>query len=199
MKLPKFTLLIIAGALSIISIYVFSGSSQQGIHREKIAAYWKAYNLFLVNSSSSPVENKNSFSPINYFEPNINFLITADVVPLSTSESLELFTNTGEQKTYIKYALLKFSIGKQPFQLTLLQNSEDKNDYFLPFSDITSGKTTYPSGRYLAIDFNSLNKVTLDFNEAKNPYCAYNSSYSCPIPPRENFLNIEVRAGEQYH
>jgi uncharacterized protein (DUF1684 family) len=39
--------------------------------------------------------------------------------------------------------------------------------------------------------------VALDFNLAYNPYCAYADRYSCPIPPVENKLLIEIRAGEK--
>ena len=44
------------------------------------------------------------------------------------------------------------------------------------------------------------NKVTIDFNKAYNPYCAYNHEYSCPIVPLENDLNIEINAGvKKFH
>jgi len=43
-------------------------------------------------------------------------------------------------------------------------------------------------------------KVTIDFNKAYNPYCAYNYEYSCPIVPLENNLNIEIKAGvKKFH
>jgi uncharacterized protein (DUF1684 family) len=41
------------------------------------------------------------------------------------------------------------------------------------------------------------NQVILDFNKAYNPYCAYSDEYNCPIPPRENYLNIAIKAGEK--
>ncbi|HUR67248.1 MAG TPA: DUF1684 domain-containing protein, partial [Chitinophagaceae bacterium] len=38
----------------------------------------------------------------------------------------------------------------------------------------------------------------LDFNKAYNPYCAYISNrYNCPVPPKENNLNVFIRAGEK--
>jgi uncharacterized protein (DUF1684 family) len=37
----------------------------------------------------------------------------------------------------------------------------------------------------------------LDFNKAYNPYCAYNETYSCPIPPRQNNLPVAIKAGEK--
>ncbi|WP_373396277.1 DUF1684 domain-containing protein [Algoriphagus halophilus] len=40
--------------------------------------------------------------------------------------------------------------------------------------------------------------MELDFNKAYNPFCAYSEGYACPIPPRENDLQLEVRAGVMY-
>jgi uncharacterized protein (DUF1684 family) len=38
----------------------------------------------------------------------------------------------------------------------------------------------------------------LDFNLAYNPSCAYGKSgYNCPIPPEENRLPVDIRAGER--
>ena len=41
------------------------------------------------------------------------------------------------------------------------------------------------------------NIVELDFNKAYNPYCAYSPDYDCPIPPKENYLTVAVKAGEK--
>jgi uncharacterized protein (DUF1684 family) len=68
---------------------------------------------------------------------------------------------------------------------------------FVPFKDKTSGITSYEGGRYIDIDIPTTDEVVLDFNKAYNPYCAYNSKYSCPIPPAVNSLAIEILAGEK--
>lgn len=69
---------------------------------------------------------------------------------------------------------------------------------FIPFRDLTNGRTTYGVGRYIDIRKPSGNAVTLDFNLAYNPNCAYGTDkYSCPIPPKENFLKVEIRSGER--
>jgi uncharacterized protein (DUF1684 family) len=60
---------------------------------------------------------------------------------------------------------------------------------------------TYGAGRYLDIKKTpGATSITLDFNEAYNPYCAYNDSFSCPFPPKENILHVAILAGEKnYH
>ncbi len=58
---------------------------------------------------------------------------------------------------------------------------------------------TYGGGRYIDIRTAEGPDVSvLDFNVAYNPNCAYGSDkYNCPIPPRENTLEVAVTAGEK--
>jgi uncharacterized protein (DUF1684 family) len=72
---------------------------------------------------------------------------------------------------------------------------------FLAFGDETSARETYGAGRYLDVQKVPGSKtITLDFNKAYNPYCAYNETFSCPLPPQENLLQVAIKAGEQtYH
>jgi uncharacterized protein (DUF1684 family) len=40
----------------------------------------------------------------------------------------------------------------------------------------------------------------IDFNYTYNPYCAYSDDYVCPLPPKENWLEVKILAGEmKYH
>ena len=41
-------------------------------------------------------------------------------------------------------------------------------------------------------------EVPLDFNLAYSPFCAYSEAYECPLPPRENWLEVAIPAGERY-
>lgn len=74
--------------------------------------------------------------------------------------------------------------------------STGHSGYFVPFRDKTSGRETYGAGRYLDIETSQNGAVTIDFNQAYNPYCAYNDAYSCPLPPVENWLSVPIEAGE---
>src|SRR3712207_9470775 len=68
------------------------------------------------------------------------------------------------------------------------------NRLFVPFRDKTCGKETYGAGRYIDLNKKATDEYVLDFNRAYNPYCAYSPYYSCPLPPGENNLPVEVRA-----
>jgi uncharacterized protein (DUF1684 family) len=75
----------------------------------------------------------------------------------------------------------------------------EDNQLLFMFKDATSGKQTYPAGRFLYSDLPKDGKVVLDFNKAHNPPCAFTSYATCPLPPRQNHLPVAVEAGEQNH
>ena len=118
---------------------------------------------------------------------------------------MPVFTGTGSE--YIPYARLKFEIKGQPMQLTVYRSTRlatipaYKDYLFLPFTDDTNGKETYGGGRYIDLregDFKD-NAVTIDFNKAYNPYCAFGAGYACPKPPDENHLSTGIQAGEKQY
>ena len=71
---------------------------------------------------------------------------------------------------------------------------------FFNFKDLTSGKSTYPAGRFLDAPKPVDGYVTVDFNRATNPPCAFTDFATCPLPPKANSLPVEIKAGEMtYH
>ena len=84
--------------------------------------------------------------------------------------------------------------------MELMENPQYKDYLFLPFTDLTNNETTYGGGRYIDLklkDIREEGRLTIDFNKAYNPYCAFGEGFSCPIPPDANKLNVRVEAGEQ--
>lgn len=73
---------------------------------------------------------------------------------------------------------------------------------FLAFSDSTNGDATFGGGRYLFDTIKGADlgagpdELTLDFNFAYNPSCAYDARWTCPLPPAENRLDLAVPVGE---
>jgi uncharacterized protein (DUF1684 family) len=90
---------------------------------------------------------------------------------------------------------VRLTIEGEPAQLTIFEDA--RGGLFLPMRDATSGDETYGAGRYLEPDLQGGDRVLVDFNRLYNPYCAYNDQWSCPLPPRENWLRLPVRAGER--
>ena len=98
---------------------------------------------------------------------------------------------------------LVFKIKGTTYRLDVLEEDGEKEGekvFFVIFADKTNGKETYGSGRYLYTSTPDKNgKVILDFNEAYSPPCAFTSYATCPLPPKQNKLPIEVTAGEKHH
>ena len=106
-------------------------------------------------------------------------------------------TTTGGEQSYRRAGVLRFRVEGRPAQVTLFE-SPDMHELFLPFRDATCGTESYGAGRYLEVAPPGPDgRVVVDFNYAYNPYCAYNPSWSCPIPPGENWLAVPIRAGEK--
>ena len=112
-------------------------------------------------------------------------------------------TSSDRQPVYVKYADLYFTLKGKKMKLAVYQSQSLKEnpeyfDYlFLPFTDLTNGEGSYSGGRYidLRIPEEGVKKISLDFNKAYNPYCAYSGGYSCPVPPAENNLDMAITAG----
>jgi len=121
----------------------------------------------------------------------------------SKGKKFKMPTSTERTPIYRRYGFVYFEIAGQKCTLTVYQNmelikKEGFKDYlFIPFKDATSGKESYGGGRYLDLRIPSSTAIVLDFNTCYNPYCAYSMRYSCPIPPAENTLNINIEAGEK--
>jgi len=83
--------------------------------------------------------------------------------------------------------------------LATLPGSATAADLFVPFMDATTGRETYPAGRYVSLEDAGEGRYVLDFNLAFNPSCAYGTPerFQCPRTPAENRLAVAIRAGER--
>lgn len=184
-------------------IYTFSGgadSSEQYIASLKKERAEK--DTFMKESEESPfADSSERFVALNYFEPDVKYRVNADLEPIESKKVVVLPTSDGKEKKYLEYAYAKFKLDGVENKLLLLEIMEMgpyKGTLFLAFADATSTQETYGAGRYL-----DLKKVpgaatlTLDFNKAYNPYCAYSEKFSCPFPPKENLLKVAIAAGEK--
>lgn len=174
-----------------------SGDTSEYI--EKIKQHRHEQDSFMRNAEESPfVEQNKAYNGLNYFEPDPTFKVNAEVEKLTNGKIIPMPTSNGETKYYLEFALLHFDLLKSHHELKLYQSTGEDKHFFLPFYDETSAITTYGSGRYVEIEYpENAQKITIDFNMAYNPYCAYTEGYSCPIPPRENYITVAIKAGEK--
>jgi uncharacterized protein (DUF1684 family) len=146
-----------------------------------------------------PPNRKAEFLPLAYFpvDPDLNVL--AALKPAEVQTRMRMPTSSGQDREMKRVGSLTFTLNGQPMSLTAFveAGASDMNRLFVPFSDLTSGTETYAAGRFLDLDRTATRIYELDFNKAYIPYCYYNASYECPIPPAENRLRIPIRAGER--
>ena len=146
------------------------------------------------------------FKGLDFYPIDEKYIAEAIFIRTKKEKSFKMKTSTSRTPIYKKYGELHFSIDGKELKLNVYQNADLKkkpgyDDYlFLPFSDLTCGKDSYIGGRYIDMRIPKSEKVIIDFNQAYNPYCAYNYEYSCPIVPLENDLDIEINAGvKKFH
>jgi uncharacterized protein (DUF1684 family) len=145
-------------------------------------------------NSPLPYEYRDLFEGLPYYEWNPNLVFTVEVRPADGAE-VTIATSDGTERTYRRAATVTLDIGGQEQTLALYDTGHP--GLFLPFRDGTSGRETYGGGRYVDLAPNEDGTVTIDFNLAYSPFCAYNDGYSCALPPAENWMTVPVEAGEK--
>ena len=168
----------------------------------ELADYRKSKDDHFAKDPHSPLtqDQRRRFQGLAYYpeDPGLQFILPLKEAPEQDKQVIEMATSTGDFQPHLRWGTLTFSVEGQSATLTVYRGA-DGGEFFLPFADTTSGEGTYGAGRYLDLVALDDNHVLLDFNYAYNPYCAYNSSWSCPIPPAENRLRVPIRAGEKIY
>lgn len=135
------------------------------------------------------------FKAPSRFPTHQQWKIKARFVP-SSSATIAIQNVLGQVNRETSPGQLVFTYQKKTYQLDVLNEGDQ---WFVLFADATSGKTTYPTGRFLYVPKNKEGEeVYLDFNLAFNPPCAFTNFATCPIPPPQNRLPFAVIAGEKY-
>ncbi len=173
---------------------------------EQIAKHREAYKADFIKETHSPLKEAD-LKDLHFFEADSTYRVLAEVKILKAEKVFKMPTYDGTSKEFIRYAKISFSLKGKPLQLTLyrniglMTNPLYKDLLFLAFTDETNNKTTYGGGRYIDLDLKEIinEKITIDFNKAYNPYCAYSDGYRCPVPPEENDLLFSVLAGEKIY
>ena len=140
-----------------------------------------------------------SFTALEFFPIDTLYRVHARFVR-TPNEPIQLYpTSTDREMPMLKYGEAYFELNDQEQKLNIYQTEgigdEHVNYLFIPFLDATSGTESYGGGRYINTRVPKNDILTIDFNKAFNPPCAYNDNYSCVIPPKENRLPIAIRAG----
>jgi uncharacterized protein (DUF1684 family) len=204
MNVRSFFWIFILAGVSISFYYMFWGSGSDQVYIDQIIKERQDKDGFMRSSENSPFkDSQNEFEGLKYFPPDLKYRIQASLTPVKNREVIALIANDGSTLNYLRYAWAEFDMDNLHHKLLLmevLEEGPERGKLFLAFADQTSAVETYGAGRYLdVVKVPGAGTITLDFNNAYNPYCAYTTKFTCPFPPPENFLKVAIRAGEKVY
>ena len=192
--------------LSIVLVLILNQFTvaQLSFNKTDILDYRKEAKQKLTTGERAPLD-EHTIKYLRYYKAKKKFNVKATFTKAENQESFEMPTYSGITKSFVKYGTLTFKIGSEEMTLALYRNLDlmripQYKDYlFLPYKDKTSSKATYGGGRYIDIKITDIEngQVMLDFNKSYNPWCAYGDGFNCPVPPKENVLDIAIKAGEK--
>lgn len=192
----------------LVLVLIFTSLFTFAQSKKAAEAFQKNLNEEFGDAKKSPLteEDRLAFKALDIFPIDENFIVKATFTKSKNEKSFEMKTTTDRAPLYVKYGEISFVLNGEKFNLNVYQNLElikrpgFKKHLFLPFSDLTSGNETYIGGRYIDLQIPKGETIIIDFNQAYNPYCAYNYKYSCPIVPLENDLATHIKAGvKKFH
>ena len=165
----------------------------------EVQKYRQKKDEYFREDQESPLSSTQNFDSLSYYAPDLSWRIRTPLILTGDTILYRMAMTDGKEEMFVRYGRADFTVNDLPLSLYLFRHREATEDekLFLPFTDATNGEGTYAGGRYLDVEMPEADTITVDFNLAYNPYCAYSTKYSCPVPPRENHLNLPVKAGEK--
>ena len=201
MKSSRIILILISLVIVVAVGYMFTAAESPEAYVEKIEKERERQFKFIRFNVESPLteSQKQNLQTLTFYPINPAYKVKARLIPIEAKKVRELSMTDGSKERYIEQSYAEFELNGQTNKLLLLQSVKetDMRNFFLAFADETSGNQTYGGGRYINARQDGKTSITIDFNLAYNPYCAYNPDYACPLPPKENLLTIPIEAGEK--
>jgi len=136
-----------------------------------------------------------SFRGIEHYPVNRKLIIEARYEPHTVPTTISITNILGQTTKQFSPGLAHFSLEGKPYAMIAL---EEEGELFFVFGDPTNDVETYAAGRFLkAVKPAAAGTVLLDFNKAYNPPCAFTPYATCPLPPKQNMLEVPIKAGEK--
>ena len=137
---------------------------------------------------------RKQYKGLTWYPVKPEFQVRGRFVPFDRPRTMRVPSVIGEDQEYTSPGRVEFQIGGRPYSL---EPAQEEDELFFIFKDATSGKSTYPAGRFLAAPLPKNGTVMVDFNKAYNPPCAFTPYATCPLPPPQNRLDVAIEAGEK--
>ncbi len=139
---------------------------------------------------------RREFTGCRWFEIQEAYRVEAKWIAHPQAQPLKVPNILGQTESMPSPGYAEFSIGGKLVRLDGVLETPQSTELWFILRDQTSGKETYPAGRFLYADLPKAGKVVLDFNRSYNPPCAFTAFATCPLPPPQNWLPVRIEAGE---
>jgi uncharacterized protein (DUF1684 family) len=158
-----------------------------------IASEEGAYALRVWDAQSEAIRD---FGGIDAFPYSEEWVVKADFTPIEGGRAMgfEHLKDDGATKDKIVPGEITFTKDGVDYSLAAFREGRA---LLLVFSDATSGESTYGVGRFLMVAPSPDGTITLDFNRAYLPPCAFSYNFNCPMPPKQNRFAVPIEAGEK--
>jgi uncharacterized protein len=143
---------------------------------------------------------RRGFKGLTYYPLNEAYRVDAAFVEYPEPHRIKIPNVLGQNPEMVSPGIVSFTLNGTEIRLEPVYETSEKKDLFFIFKDPTSQDTTYPAGRFLHTPLPQNGHVSIDFNLAYNPPCAFTDFATCPLPPRQNQTSVRIEAGEKaYH
>lgn len=149
-----------------------------------------------VKDSRNP--DRLNFKGTEFYPADLKWRVEAQFEPYNPPKQMPITNVLNMESSESSPGAIRFTVDGQEYRLDAI-TEKDEPRFFMIIADKTSGKDTYPAGRYLYVDPpDASGHVIIDFNKAYSPPCAFTKFATCPLPPKQNRLPFAIEAGEKY-
>jgi uncharacterized protein (DUF1684 family) len=150
-----------------------------------------------VRMKDNEAERRRTFAGLTWYPASEAYRVTARFVPHAEPRTIPIANVLGQVDELASPGYAVFTLGGTEVRLHPVLETPDARELFFIFKDATSGRDTYPAGRYLYTPLAKDGTLVLDFNRAYSPPCAFTPYATCPLPPPQNRLKVRIEAGEK--
>jgi hypothetical protein len=142
-----------------------------------------------------------AYRPPRHYPYRARWHLTVTLTPAPVPRVQRMLAPDGTEVEATEAGTVAVPVGGRSVSLRVFRipgGGGEESELEIFFRDETNRSGTYPAGRFVALVPIESGRYRLDFNRARNPFCAYSSVYPCPAPWRGNILPAAVEAGERY-
>jgi hypothetical protein len=144
----------------------------------------------------------NHLKPTTYYPYQPRLVVAVTLRPPARPATRRVLAPDGQEVEASEAGTVAVTVGGTTVTLTVRRIPDpdgEESELEVFFRDATNGSGTYPAGRFVRLEPLGGERYRLDFNRARNPFCAYNTVFACPAPWRGNAFAGAIAAGERYH